>query len=86
MDCPLCAALRREHSNECEAEAAATLKQRSQWLSRPGAQDQLDQAVLVSRKRQAHITSKLNRHRAEVHSEEVAKNRRLPKFVTRQRF
>ncbi len=72
MHCPLCAALSREHSNECEAEASATLKQRSQWLSQPGVQDKLDQAVLVSRKRQAHITSRLNRHRAEVHSAEVA--------------
>ncbi len=72
MDCPHCAALRREHSHECEAEATATLKQRSQLVSPPGVQDQLDHAVLASRKRQAHITSRLNRHRAIDHASDVA--------------
>jgi hypothetical protein len=71
MQCQLCAALNREHSDECEAEASATLKRRSQLLaSHPGdasMQDQLDQDVLSSRKRQAHIASELHEHRIQEH-------------------
>jgi hypothetical protein len=70
MKCSICAALNREHSSECEAEASATIEQRSQVLLQPGVQDQLDQVVLGSRKRQAHITSKLHRHCADEHPED----------------
>jgi hypothetical protein len=66
MECPLCAALNREPNQECETEANATLKQRADLLSgSPGdicLQDQLDQEVLRSRKRQAHIAFELHRH------------------------
>jgi hypothetical protein len=71
MECPLCAALNREHNQECETEASATLKRRADLLSRsPGdisMQDQLDQEVLRSRKRQAHIAFELHRHRTSQH-------------------
>jgi hypothetical protein len=68
MPCTICAALNREHSHECEAEASATIKRRSELTaSRPtdsSAQDQLDQEVLRSRKRQAHLAFELHQHRA----------------------
>ena len=68
MDCPICAALNRERNRECETEAAATLKQRSQSLLKPLGetvrQDLADSVVLASRKRQAHIAFKLNQHSA----------------------
>ena len=71
MECPICAALHREHSQECEAEAAATIKQRSQSLFYPqGAAhraEHLDPIVLKSRKRQAHIAFQLDQHRAQDH-------------------
>jgi hypothetical protein len=68
MPCPTCAALNREHSHECEAEASATIKQRSELTAScptdPLTLDQLDQEVLRSRKRQAHIAFELRQHRA----------------------
>ena len=71
MSCPVCAALNREHNHECEAEASATLQQRSEFLTPRRAdtsrQDQLDQEVLRSRKRQAHIAFELHRHQTAQH-------------------
>jgi hypothetical protein len=71
MSCPVCATLNREHNQECEAEATATLKQRSEFLNPrradPSTQDQLDQEVLRSRKRQAHIAFELYRHQTTQH-------------------
>lgn len=71
MACPVCAALNREHNHECEAEASATLKQRAEFLGPhrgdASAQDRLNQEVLRSRKRQAHIAFELHQHRTEQH-------------------
>jgi hypothetical protein len=67
MRCPLCTALNLEHSHECETEASATLKGRSR-RNDALTQDQLDQTVLSSRKRQAHIASELHQHRVNEHS------------------
>lgn len=75
MECPLCAALNREHGHECETEANATLKRRAELLSGNPAdiamQDQLDQEVLQSRKRQAHIAFDLHRHQTSQHPVET---------------
>jgi hypothetical protein len=65
MFCPVCAALNREHNHECEAEASATLKQRAEVLGSRRAE--LDQEVLRSRKRQAHIAFELHRHQTKQH-------------------
>jgi hypothetical protein len=71
MPCPVCAALNREHNHECEAEANATLKRRADLLGSHGgdvsAREQLDQEVLRSRKRQAHIATELHHHQTEPH-------------------
>ena len=71
MQCPICAALNLENTAECEAEATATLKRRSELTcSHRGdasAQDRLDQDVLRSRKRQAHIAFELHQHRTKQH-------------------
>ena len=72
MQCPICAALKLENTAECEAEATATLKQRSELTcSHRGdasTQQHLDHVVLRSRKRQAHIVFELHQHRAKQHS------------------
>jgi len=67
MQCPICTALNREHNHECEAEASATIKQRTQHADN-SAQAQLEQAVPRSRKRQAHIAFEPEEHRAKEHS------------------
>jgi hypothetical protein len=71
MFCHVCAALNREHNQECEAEASATLKQRAEFLGPRRAnalkKDQLDQEVLRSRKRQAHIAFELQQHQTKQH-------------------
>jgi hypothetical protein len=71
MPCPVCVALQREHNHECEAEANATLQQRAKLLGshRGGGptEDQLEQEVLHSRKRQAHIAFELHEHRTKQH-------------------
>ena len=71
MQCPVCSALNREHSRECEAEATATLRQRCQSLlplsGTTSVHDPVDSIVLNSRKRQASITFRLDQHRAQDH-------------------
>lgn len=69
MQCPVCAALNREHNHECEAEADATLKQRMELIGwrRGENRVQLEQEVLRSRKRQAHIAFELHEHQAAQH-------------------
>jgi hypothetical protein len=71
MHCPICSALERESMVEGEAEATATLKRRLE-LSCSHRSDaahgqELDQDVLRSRKRQAHIASELHEHRSKQH-------------------
>lgn len=71
MPCPVCAALNREHNHECEAEASATIKQRAELIGWSRAdtstKEQLQQEVLRSRKRQAHIAFELHQHRTALH-------------------
>jgi hypothetical protein len=77
MQCPLCATLNREHNHECEAEANATLKRRAELVTGqrgdPSIQDGLDEEVLRSRKRQAHIAFELHRHQTLKHPIAIAK-------------
>ena len=77
MECTLCAALNREHNQECETEANATLKRRAELLSGnprdTSMQDRLEQEVLRSRKRQAHIAFELHRHQTSKHPIGIAK-------------
>jgi hypothetical protein len=67
MPCPICIALNRQHDHECEAEAHATIRRRNEHAD-SSTQDQLDQAVLISRKRQAHLAFQLHQHRVREHS------------------
>lgn len=71
MQCPICAALHRDHSRECEVEAKEILQQRSQMLSSGSgtavSQDS-ENVVLSSRKRQIQITSKIAMHKAKGHA------------------
>jgi hypothetical protein len=71
MQCPVCDALNREHNHECEVEASATLKQRAEligWNRGPvPVKEQLEQEVLRSRKRQAHIAFELHQHQTAQH-------------------
>jgi hypothetical protein len=71
MLCPVCAALNREHNQECRAEANATLRQRAEWIGGHSADrlkaDQLKDEVLRSRKRQAHIAFELHEHQSKQH-------------------
>ena len=71
MQCPVCAALHRDHTRECEVEAKEILQQRSQLLSAgPGSAVSQDSenVVLSSRKRQIQITSKIAMHKAQGHA------------------
>jgi len=80
MQCPVCIALNREHDHECEAEASATIKGRAEPVD-ASTHDQLVQAVLRSRKRQAHIAFELHQHRVKEHViPGMAKVAFLPKF------
>ena len=72
MKCPMCASLNREHSRQCEIEAATILRQRDESVRMPkgrtSANDPSDTEVLLaSRKRQMQIASELERHRAANH-------------------
>jgi hypothetical protein len=71
MHCPVCAALNREHNQECEAEANATIQQRAELINwhrgDTSRRDQLHQEVLRSRKRQAHIAFELHQHQTTQH-------------------
>lgn len=73
MQCPVCIAFKRELSQEWENEAAATLRQRAR-LAAPAAgpsfQD-LENEILISRKRRAHIATELHAHTQDVHPEEL---------------
>jgi hypothetical protein len=72
MKCQMCASLNREHSRQCEIEAAAILRQRDESVrmakGRSSGHDPNDaELVLASRKRQMQIASELERHRAADH-------------------
>lgn len=71
MRCPICDALRREHSLMCEVEAMAAIQQRYGMMqsSAPETTDRdRDDMLLLSRKRQAKIVSRLEDHKARAHS------------------
>jgi hypothetical protein len=73
MKSPICESLNREHSRECEIEAAARLRQGSELVSKSqadcSATDQNHvEVVLASRKRQLRITSQLQQHKAAAHA------------------
>jgi hypothetical protein len=73
MRCPICDALNREHSLMCEVEATMVLQQRYRMMNSPEPDlHELDKdsrdLVLMSRKRQAKIMSRLASHKAEAHS------------------
>ena len=72
MICPMCASLNREHSRQCEIEAATILRQRDESVrvsnGRTSGNDPGDtELLLASRKRQMQIASELERHRAADH-------------------
>jgi hypothetical protein len=69
MQCPVCAAFKRELNQECENEAVATLRQRAR-LAAPvdgEAVQDLEREILISRKRRAHIATELHAHTQEAH-------------------
>ena len=73
MQCPVCAALHREHNHECEVEAKAILNQRSRLISYSGSDSstrdqECQDVVLTSRKRQVQISSKIEMHKAKGHA------------------
>ena len=72
MKCPMCASLNRQHSRQCEIEAATTLRQRDESVrmskGRSSRNDLSDtELLLASRKRQMQIAAELQRHRAVDH-------------------
>ncbi len=72
MLCRTCIAFKRELSREGEKEAAATLKRRARSIGSVAdraKEDVLENAILVSRKRQAHVASELHAHREYAHGE-----------------
>lgn len=73
MTCPICESLNREHSRECEIEAAAVLRQRSELVRNSqagcsGTDQNYVEVVLASRKRQLQITSQLQQHKEAAHA------------------
>ena len=73
MKCPTCASLNREHSRQCEIEAATTLRQRDESVrasagSSSGTAPSDTEVLIASRKRQMQIASELERHRAADHA------------------
>jgi len=73
MQCPVCSALKLELSHECEIEAGATLKQRARSFAPVSGQaaPDLESVVLVSRKRRAHIATKIDAHNEHMHEGEA---------------
>ena len=72
MQCPVCNALKRELSQECEHEAVATLRQRARLAAPVSGQSShdLESEILISRKRRAHIATELHEHTQDVHPED----------------
>jgi hypothetical protein len=72
MQCSICNALKRELGTEGQTEAVATLKQRARsnaLVADDSPQDVLDNVILSSRKRRAHIATELYAHEVDVHGE-----------------
>ncbi len=71
MQCPVCATFKRQLNHESENEAAATLRQRARLAAPVAGQSSqdLENEILVSRKRRAHIATELHRHTQAAHPE-----------------
>jgi hypothetical protein len=84
MQCPVCTAFKRELSHECEIEADATLKQRARSFAPDAGQSapDLESVVLVSRKRRAHIATKLDAHNEDMHTAEADHPLRIRKTTS----
>ena len=73
MQCRICTASNRELGREEETEAVATLKQRARMIAPLpdcSTQDVLENVILVSRKRRAHIATELYAHQDDAHAKE----------------
>jgi len=72
MQCTVCAAFKRQLSQESENEAVATLRQRARVTTSVAGQSSqnLESEILISRKRQAHIATELHSHVKAVHGED----------------
>jgi len=73
MQCSICTAFKSEIGREDETEAVATLKQRARMigpLADCSTEDVLENVILVSRKRRAHIATELRVHQDDVHAAE----------------
>ena len=71
MRCSICDALHREHTLMCEVEARAAIQQRYDMILPPReetADQNREEMVLLSIKRQAKIASRLEIHKARAHS------------------
>ena len=73
MKCPICEALHRDHSRECQLEAETILQQRFELLSpvhakTRAAEQETESIVLNSRKRQMEIASRLDLHKTTHHA------------------
>lgn len=75
MRCPVCDALLREHSLMNQIEATTVLRQRTKMILRPEpdhsdshSDRDLEEVVLFSRKCQAKIAFRLQRHQDKVHA------------------
>ena len=72
MQCSVCAALKRQLSQESENEAVATLRQRARVTAAAAGQSfrDLESEILISRKRRAHIATQLHSHAQAAHGED----------------
>ncbi len=71
MRCPICDSLLREHSLMCEVEATASIQQRYGMMLAAASStpdSERDEMLLLSRKRQAKIVTRLEDHKARAHS------------------
>jgi plasmid stability protein len=73
MPCPICESLHREHSQECETEARAIIKQQLTFsfgaMGTAIALDAgLDETILLSRKRRLKLATRMSEHKAGHHA------------------
>lgn len=84
MQCSICSALKRELGREGEKEAVATIRQRARLMvSVPdhSAQEMIENVILTSRKRRAHIATELHAHEVDVHGK---KSDQSPPSIVKQ--
>jgi len=73
MSCPICESLHHEHSQECETEARAIIKQQLTLsfgaMGTAVAHDPgLDETILVSRKKRLKLATQMSEHKARHHA------------------